>query len=88
MSLALFPQRCVSTDRTHRWPDNLLVAARRGRRVTAIVELDGKPYHQDPEAERRRDEELEVPILHLDAAEVGRAGVVQKILTWVSSLFE
>jgi hypothetical protein len=88
ISLALFPQRCVGTDFSNRWPDNLLVAARRGRRITAIVEVDGKPYHRDPEAERRRDEELEVPVLHLDAAEVGQAGVVNRILLWVESLFE
>ena len=88
ISLALFPQRCVGTACTHRWPDNLLVAACRGRRVTGVVEVDGEPYHQDLEAERRRDQELEVPVLHLDAAEVGRAGLLDKLLLWVRSLFE
>ena len=29
----------------------------------------------------------EVPVLHLDAAEVGYAGVMEKILLWVQSLF-
>ena len=88
ISLALFPQRCVGTACTHRWPDNLLVAAYQGRRVTGVVEVDGEPYHQDLEAERRRDQELEVPVLHLEAAEVGHAGVLDKLLLWVRSLFE
>jgi len=87
VSLALFPQRCVATDCTHRWPDNLLVAACQGRRVTGIVEIDGRPHHQDPEAEERRDGELDVPVLHLDAAEVGLPGLLNKIVLWVRGLF-
>ena len=88
ISLALLPQRCVATEHGHRWPDNLLVAARRGRRITAVVEVDGEPYHQDLEAETRRDVELDVPILHLNAGELGRPGLLDKILLWVGSLFE
>ena len=88
ISLALFPQRCVGTACTHRWPDNLLVAARRGRRVTGVVEVDGKPYHPDQETEQRRDLELGVPVLHLDAAELGQAGVLDKVMRWVRSLFQ
>ena len=88
LSLALFPQRCIGTALTHRWPDNLLVAACRGRRVTGVVEVDGSSYHQDLEAERRRDQELEVPVLHLDAAELGQARLLDKVMSWVQSLFE
>ena len=88
ISLALFPQRCVGTACTHRWPDNLLVAARRGRRVTGVVEVDGQFHHQDLEAEQRRDEELDVPVLHLDAAELGQAGLLDELLLWVRGLFE
>ena len=86
ISLAIFPQRCVGTAWTHRWPDNLLVAARRGRRITGVVEVDGKPFHPHQEAELRRDRELDVPVLHLDAAEVGRPGLIKKLLLWVQSL--
>ena len=88
ISLALFPQRCVGTALTHRWPDNLLVAARRGRRVTGVIEVDGKPHHLDLKAKQRRDQELAVPVLHLDAAEVGRAGLLDRLQLWVRSLFE
>jgi hypothetical protein len=86
VSLALFPQRCVATDLGFRWPDNVLVAARRGRRVTAVVEVDGEAYHDDEEAERQRDAELEVPILHLPARTAGRADVVQTIQVWARGL--
>jgi len=43
MAVAMFPQRCVGTAHGYRWPDILVVAARGGRRVTAVVELDGAP---------------------------------------------
>ena len=88
VSLALFPQRCVGTAHTHRWPDNLLVAARRGRRITGVVEVDGEPYHRDLDAEQRRDQELDVPVLHLDAAELGQAGLLDKLRLWTRRLFE
>ena len=88
ISLALFPQRCVGTACTHRWPDNLMVAARRGRRVTGVVEVDGEPHHRDLAAQQRRDQELDVPVLHLDAAELGRAGLLDKLRLWVRTLFE
>ena len=87
ISLALFPQRCVGTALTHRWPDNLLVAAHRGRRVTGVVEVDGKPYHPDQKAEQRRDLELGVPVLHLDAAELGANPSLLYRSRWFKSLW-
>jgi hypothetical protein len=87
LSLALFPQRCVATGSTHLWPDNLLVAACQGRRVTAVVEVDGKPHHDNLREEQQRDGTLDVPVLHLDAAEVGQPGVMEKLVIWVRSLF-
>ena len=88
VSLALLPQRCVATQHTHLWPDNLLVAARQGRRVTGVVEVDGEPYHRDLAAEEWRDRELGVPVLHLDAAELGQAGLLDKLVLWARSLFD
>ena len=88
VSLALFPQRCVATEREHFWPDNLLVAARRGRRVTGVVEVDGEPYHRNLDKQAWRDGALGVPVLHLDAREMGRPGVVDKLVRWVRSLFD
>jgi hypothetical protein len=87
LSLALFPQRCVVTETTHLWPDILLVAACRGRRVTGVVEVDGESFHQDKAAQEWRDGDLDVPTLHLDAAEVSQPGVLDKLLLWVRSLF-
>jgi len=84
----LIPAALRGTYRTHRWPDNVVVAAYQGRRVTAVVEVDGKSYHQDEEIARRRDDELGVPVLHLDAAELGQAGLIEKLLLWIRSLFE
>ena len=88
ISLAMFPQRCVATEHTHLWPDNLLVAARQGRRITGVIEVDGDPYHLDLEAEDRRDSLLGVPVLHLNAAELGQPGLLDKLLLWVRGLFE
>ena len=87
VSLALFPQRCVATQREHWWPDNLLVAACGGRRVTGVVEVDGEPYHKNLDGQAWRDADLGVPVLHLDAAEVGQPGLLDKLLLWVRSLF-
>ena len=78
----------MATAHTHLWPDNLLVAARRGRRVTGVVEVDGEAYHRDVEAREWRDRELDVPVLHVDAAELGQPGLLERILIWVRSLFE
>ena len=88
ISLALIPQRCVATECTHFWPDNLLIAARQGRRVTGVVEVDGEPFHRDREAEDRRDGLLGVPVLHLEAAELGQPGLLDKLWLWIRSLFE
>ena len=88
LSVAIFPQRCVGTCQTHRWSDNLVIASHKGRRMTAVVEVDGEEYHRDAAAERRRDSELNVPILRLDAAELGQASLVEKMLRWCKEQLE
>jgi transcriptional regulator with XRE-family HTH domain len=85
-AVAWFPQRGVRTQRGFRWPDNVLVIARNGRKVTAVVEVAGPDYHQDREAEARRNAELGVPILHVSAAKVGTPELVTKILDWAHAL--
>ena len=87
IALAVFPQRCVVSQMTHRWPDNLVVAARGGRRVTGIVEVDGRSNHQDQKKEKMRDRDLGVPILHLDADDLGRSGLMDRLLSWLRGLF-
>lgn len=87
-SLAIFPQRCVATAKGYRWPDNLVVAARGGQRVTGIFEIDGAAYHQDKEKEARRDRDLAVPVLHIEADQLEEEGVVRRILDWVDTLFQ
>ena len=87
MAVAMFPQRCVGTAHGCRWPDTLVVAARGGRRITAVVELDGAPYHGNRDAEKRRDLELGGNVLHVDASEVGKPGLLTKIFDWLGGLF-
>ena len=86
MAVACFPQRCVRTPGGYRWPDLLVVVAAGGRRVTGAVEVDGRPWHEDKRAEAFRDAELEGRVLHLDAWEVGRLEVVDRIVEWARGL--
>ncbi|MDP2325811.1 MAG: helix-turn-helix transcriptional regulator [Gammaproteobacteria bacterium] len=86
MAVAMFPQRCVGTAHGYRWPDTLVVAARDGRKITAVVELDGAPFHGNRDAERRRDRDLGVDVLHVDASEVGKPGLLKKIFDWLGGL--
>ena len=87
MALALFPQRCVATEREHFWPDNVLVAACNGQRVTAVIEVDGPVHQLNRDKEAWRDGALGVPVLHLDAAELGRPGVLGLVQQWARRLF-
>ena len=82
MAVAFSPQRCVRAAGGYLWPDLLMVIAREGRRTTAVVEVDGAPWHADKAAEAFRDADLGIPVLHLDAAEVGRPGTLRRILEW------
>ena len=82
MAVAFSPQRCVRAAGGYLWPDLLMVIAREGRRTTAVVEVDGSPWHADKVAEAFRDADLGVSVLHLDAAEVGGAGTLRRILDW------
>lgn len=86
VSIAWYPQRCVRTYSGYRWPDNLLVGAMGGHRVTAVVEVDGAAFHQDTERECRREKDLGVPILHLAASHVGRPDTLDQVFNWMRSL--
>jgi transcriptional regulator with XRE-family HTH domain len=87
-AVAWYPQRAVRTPRGYRWPDNLLVIARGGRKLTAVVEVNGAKYHNDPAAELRRQQQLGVPVLALDATEIHRAEIVAEILDWAHALLD
>ena len=54
--------------------------------MTGAVEVDGRPGHEDRRAEAFRDAELEGRVLHLDAWEVGRLEVVDRIVDWARGL--
>lgn len=86
LSIAIIPQRCVGTSATYRWADSLVVAARGGRKVTAIIETDGADYHKDRMRDERRDNELDVPVLHIDAGEVGQPGLMERVFAWLRGL--
>jgi len=87
MVLACYPQRCVKTRRGFRWPDLVIVAARRGRKLTAVVEINGPKYHTNLIREQRRDAELGVPVLHVCASRVD-AHLPLDIIDWLASQFE
>jgi transcriptional regulator with XRE-family HTH domain len=80
------PQRCVRTGSGVRWPDVTLVVAKAGRKVTAVVEVQGAEFHSDEKAEARRTRDLGVSVLAVDAAEIGNPGLIGKILDWAYSL--
>ncbi len=62
--------------------DNLLIVSAGARRVTVAVEVQGAPYHQDARRELRRVRALGIPVLHIDAGEIGSPGLVKRILLW------
>ena len=64
------------------WRDRLMFMARGGRRTRAAVEGVGAAWQGDKAAEVFRDADLGIPVLHLDAAEVGRPGTLRRILDW------
>lgn len=68
--------------------DNLLLVRVKGKTVTVVVEVDGAPYHGDPAKERRRDQLLGVPVLHLDAGRLGEPRLIEQILSWARRVAE
>ncbi len=81
-SLAWCPQVTVRTDRGYRCVDHLLVMSGGGKSVTLAVELDRAPFHGDAAKEARRDRELGIPVLHVDAARLDEPGLIGRILAW------
>lgn len=84
-SIAWVPQLPVRTRFQYRCPDNVLVVTRHGRSATALVEVQGKPFHTIDESLRRADE-IGAHALHIDAACVGNPDTLQEILDWAVSL--
>lgn len=82
-SVVWCPQVAVSTECGVFCVDNLLVASVRGCRVTVAVEVNGRQFHQDLQRQRRRDRALGIPVLHLDAGELHKPGLITRILQWV-----
>lgn len=62
--------------------DNLLIVSAGERRLTVAVEVQGAQYHQDAQRELRRARALGIPVLHIDAGEIGSPGLVRRILLW------
>lgn len=81
-SLVWCPQVTVRTGVGYRCLDNLLLMQGGGKNVTLAVELDGAPFHGDADKERRRDRELGIPVLHVDAARLDEPGLIVRILAW------
>ena len=80
-SVVWCPQVAVATRVGVLCLDNLLLVSARGKTVTLGVEVNG-PHHGDLEARRARDRALGIPILHLDAGELGKTGLIRRILSW------
>lgn len=87
-SLVWCPQVAVRTARTILCVDNLLLIRFKDKTVTAVLEVEGAPFHADLEKEIRRDKQLGVPVLHLDAARLGEPQIVERILGWARRVAE
>ncbi len=87
-SVAWCPQVAVATAQGVLCLDNLLLVSSRKRTLTLGVEVDGADFHGDAEKQRERDRALGIPILHLSADEVGKPGLVTRILEWAWQQFE
>lgn len=85
ISVGWLPQRCVRTPRGYRWPDNTLILARGGKRMTAVVEVHGAEYHQDTRKDEMRARELGVPLFTLDAGKIGD-NELMLIFDWIRQL--
>jgi len=87
-SVVWCPQVAVATRMGVLCLDNLLLVSARGRTVTVGVEVNGGPHHGDLDARRARDRALGIPILHLDAGELGKSGLIRRILSWAHDQLE
>ena len=87
-SLVWCPQVAVRTCHTVRCLDNLLLIRIGGKTVTAGVEVNGAPFHGDWQKQCRRDQELGIPILHLDAGQLSEPRLVERILSWARRVAE
>jgi hypothetical protein len=87
LACAFYPQRCVRTETGHRWPDYLVVAAHRGRKLTTALEIDGSEWHANQLRERERDRELGVPVYHLCASKVEDPEALPRFLEWLQAQF-
>jgi transcriptional regulator with XRE-family HTH domain len=87
-SLVWCPQVTVRTAVGYRCVDNLLVMSGAGKSVTLAVELDGAPFHGNARKERRRDRELGIPVLHIDATRLDDPGLITHILAWAKQMLE
>lgn len=88
VSLVWCPQVAVRTDCGVLCVDNLLLLASQSKRVTVAVEVNGKPFHQDVAKQCWRDRQLGIPVLHLDAGELGKPGLIPRILAWAHKQLE
>ena len=87
-SLVWCPQVTVRTAHAVLCVDNLLLIRVSQKTVTAVVEVEGGQYHDDLEKEVRRDRQLGVPVLHLDAARLGEPRLIERILSWARRVAE
>lgn len=87
LSIAWFPQRCVRSERGHRWPDHALVVAYQGRKMTVVLEINGPQWHKEGERERRRDRDLGVPVYHMCASQVENPEAIPRFLDWIRDQF-
>ncbi len=87
-SLVWCPQVAVRTAQTVLCVDNLLLIRVNNRTVTAVVEVEGASFHNDCKKEARRDQQLGVPVLHLDAGRLGEPRLIERILCWARRVAE
>ncbi|MBN9419186.1 hypothetical protein ABS71_15570 [bacterium SCN 62-11] len=81
-SLVWCPQVAVATSLGVLCVDNLVVVSSGGKSVSVAVEVDGAEFHGDLAERRRRDRALGIPVLHVDAGDLDKPGLVTRILLW------
>jgi hypothetical protein len=87
LSVVIWTQVTLRTAWGFRRPDFLVVVCRRGRKVTVALEVDGGEFHT-PDREWLRDQELDMPVLHLPADAVAEATVVDTIFRGLGECLE
>jgi len=81
-SVVWCPQVAVATRMGVLCLDNLLLVSNGKNTVTVGVEVDRAEYHADAEKQAGRDRALGIPVLHVNADELGKAGLITRILKW------